>query len=552
MEELVEKHVLKNAYDYGAAKVDAVAKRVFSENPDLRSNAPDVIKLIERKIEEVNKLPPEEIRRRLELIAPELLVEVEREEVEKKLPDIPHDGPVVMRFAPNPNGAAHLGAARGIVVNAEYVRRYGGKFILRFDDTDPATKKPLPEAYDWYIEDCRWLGVEPDLVICASERIEKYYEYAEKLIMSGNAYVCTCTTEWFRNLRDAGQECRHRSQSPDENLKMWKNMLANVYGPGEAVLRIKTNMQHPDPAVRDWVAFRIIRASHPKVERKYVVWPTLDFESAIEDHLLGVTHIIRGKDLADCEKRQKYIYDYFGWKYPMTILWGKLKVHEFGKLSTSAIRSEIESGKYSGWDDPRIPTLRALRRRGIAPQAIWKLMISLGLGENDVAISMENLYAENRKIVDPIANRYFFVWDPVEIQIDGPEYVELPVHPDKDETRRVAAGSKVLICKCDVEGLKEGDRIRLKGLCNVEIVKKDPLQVRVCGTEMERELQIIQWVSSSQNVRTKVIAPHGEISGLAEVGVKKEVDRVIQFERFGFVRIDGVKDDEVIAYWTHD
>ena len=131
----------------------------------------------------------------------------------------------------------------------------------------------------------------------------------------------------------------------------------------------------------------------------------LDFESAIEDHELGVTHIIRGKDLRDSERRQEFLYNYMSWTYPFTLHWGRISIHEFGKFSTSKLRSEIDKGLYSGWDDPRLPTLRALRRRGFAPEAIRLFVLKLGINESDISVSLENLPCRERKLVDPVAHR---------------------------------------------------------------------------------------------------------------------------------------------------
>jgi glutamyl-tRNA synthetase len=543
----IEKYALQNAVRYGSADVEAVAKKIFAIFPGLKPK--EIIERIKRKIEEVNRLTPGEARKKLEEIAPELL-EREKKIPKKELPDLGADK-VVMRFAPNPNGASTLAAARGIILNAEYAKKYRSKFILRFDDTDPVTKKPLREAYEWWIEDCRWLGAPPDVVVYASERIDKYYRFAEELILKDAAYVCSCPKEWFKSYKDAGQPCKHRQFSPEENFRRWKDMLDGKYESGEVALRIKTDMKHPNPAIRDWVAFRIIKAAHPRVGNRYVVWPTLDFESCIEDRLLEVTHIIRGKDLADSEHRQRYIYDYFGWKYPKTLHWGKMKIHEFGKLSTSILRKEIDEGKYDGWDDPRLPTLKALRKRGILPEAIKEFLLSLGLDENDISLSMENLYAINRKMVDPIANRYFWVWDPVlmEVSGSGKRKVAVPLHPNKLECRTLEVNSELWVCRKDFEFLGEGDKVRLKNLYNVEVVEKEPLKVRFISEEVEKGIPIIHWVPP-QKIDVEVIKPDGRISGFGEEGIKNEDGKVVQFERFGFVRIDS-SGDRVIAYFAH-
>ena len=362
---LIEKYALQNAVKYGSTpKPDAVIKKLLGEHKDLRPMAKELMPLIKKELEKINEMGPKERQESLKIIAPELIEELaEKKEPERGLPDLEVTGKVVMRFSPNPNGPPTLGSVRGIIINSEYAKRYDGKFILRFDDTDPQTKKPMLEAYDWYLKDCEWLDAVPDKVIIASDRIDIYYEYAEKLIKLQKAYVCFCSAEEFKANKDSKKPCPHREQDLDKNLKLWKEMLDGVYGEKEAVLRVKTDISHPNPALRDWVAFRIVKATHPRTGDKYLVWPMLDFESGLEDHLLGVTHIIRGKDLRDSGGRQRFLYDHFDWVYPETIHWGRIKIHEFGKFSTSSLKREIESGKYSGWDDPRLPTLSALKKK---------------------------------------------------------------------------------------------------------------------------------------------------------------------------------------------
>lgn len=558
----IEKFALQNAVKYGKTpQLGAVMGRVMGSCPHLRPLAKDVGPMIQHILDEVSKESPEQWQSRLETIAPELIEELKtKKEPDKGLKplDVAEGETVVMRFAPNPNGPPTLGSTRGIVVNSEYVRKYGGKFIIRFDDTDPQTKRPMLEAYDWYIEDCTWLGAKPDKVVIASDQMEVYYDYARKLIEMGHAYVCFCDGGDFKKFKDAKEPCPHRGQSPEVNLEHWDKMLAGDYEEKAAVVRIKTDIKHKDPALRDYGAFRIVKTPHPRPEvgDKYVVWPLLDFEGAIEDHELGMTHIIRGKDLMDSEKRQGYIYNYLGWDYPKTTHWGRIKMHEFGKFSTSGLRQAIEDGEYSGWDDPRLPTLRALRRRGIKPEAIRKFMIDMGVGETDISISMDTLYAENRKIVDPIANRYFFVWDPVELEIEDVEacVVEPSLHPTEERGRRsINVGSKVLICNDDAASVKEGDLLRLKDLYNIEVTSVSPLRGRCIGNSMgdvkSKKMRIIHW-APEDNINIKVLAPHGEFTGVGEIQVVEELNNVVQFERFGFCRIDSV-DDAVVAYFTH-
>ncbi|MBM3308804.1 MAG: glutamate--tRNA ligase [Candidatus Altiarchaeales archaeon] len=488
---------------------------------------------------------------------------------------------VVMRFAPNPNGPPTLGHARGIVINSEFVKKYNGKLILRFDDTDPKTKKPMLEAYGWYVEDCKWLGFNPDKIVECSSRLPEYYKYAEELIKLGKAYICECSKERFKECRDSGLACMHRDKKLEENLAGWRKMLSGGIEEGQSVLRIKTDLNAVNPAERDWVAFRIVKEPHPKTGLKYCVWPMLDFAGAIEDHLLEVTHIIRGKDLSDSGKRQQYVYDYLGWKYPEVLHWGRIKVTEevgeeesegeeegekVTKLSTSKIAYAIKEGEYSGWDDPRLHTLMAFRRRGITPEAIRNLMLSLGLSESDINVSMENLYSENRKILDAKANRYFFVENPVEILLKNPplKTVRIALHPSFKE-RGVReqilelddnGNAKIFIAKKDSELLEKEGKAKLIGLPCVQktSLQKNTLEIE-CIEEKTQQAQKMHWVQDY--VKAEVLMndkpPEEAVKGYCEKAcLNLKEGEIIQFERFGFCRLDKKEKDKLIFCFGHN
>jgi glutamyl-tRNA synthetase len=556
--ELIERYALQNAVKYRAApNAGAVMGKLMGEHAELRPRAKEIAPLVGSVLAEIAGMSPEEWQTRLEALAPELLAELfVHKEPEKGLPPLEGaEGGVVMRFAPNPNGPPTLGSARGIIINSEYVKKYGGSFIIRFDDTDPVKKRPMLEAYDWYLEDSAWLGAVPDQVVIASERLPRYYEVAEELIRRGGAYVCQCDQEVFKEHKDIGIACPHRERPTEESMELWEGMLSGEVQEGEAVLRIKTEMSYKDPAIRDWAAFRIVTASHPLAGTKHRVWPLLDFESAVEDRLLGVTHILRGKDLMDSETRQKYLYRHMGWSYPKVIHWGRIKIHQFGSFSTSKLKRAIEAGEYTGWDDPRIPTVRAVRRRGIKAEALRKFMIDLGVGETDISISMDTIYAENRKMIDSEANRYFFVWDPVPLEILGgaPALAHPPLHPAIDRGfREISAGREVLICRSDLESLRQGSRLRLKDLCNVELLSLEPARARFLDADPEtarrEKLKIIHW-APRDGIPVRVLRPDGVDDGIGEAGIAGELDRIVQFERYGFVRIDSL--EPVVACYAH-
>ena len=565
IEALIRKFALQNAYKHGSVpQAGAVTGKLLGTHPELKPHAKELMPLVQKVLAEVGKMSPEEVKSQLGESAPELIEELHaRKEARRGLPPLDLAGlkpgqKVTLRIAPNPNGPPSLGNARGIIVNAEYAKTYDGVFIMRFDDTDPAIKKPMLEAYRWYVDQAQWLGCPPDKVVIASDNLPRYYEYAERLIELGKAYVCTCEAEAFHALKESGQACCHRDASPIENLKLWKQMLAGGFEEKGAVLRIKTDIKHVDPALRDWVAFRIVREPHPRTGAQYLVWPMLDFESAMEDHFLGVTHIIRGKDLMKTADKQRYVYRYLGWEYPKVYHWGRVRLLGFGKFSTSVMKKGIEAGEFTGWDDPRLPTVAALKRRGFEPEAIRNVMIAMGVTETDIEFSMDTLYAENRKIVDPKANRYFFVHDPVALRVDGaPATVaKAPLHP-QDPARGfreipVPASPEILLARSDAEAVKPEDVIRLKDLYNVRITCAEPLCGEYAGNDiavLKRGAKIVHW-APIDGVTTRVVGPEGEYHGVAEPGVRDELNNVVQFERFAFVRIDTI-DGVVLAYYTH-
>jgi len=226
--------------------------------------------------------------------------------------------------------------------------------------------------------------------------LEIYYKYAEEIIKKDKAYVCSCKPEVLRENRAKGKDCSCRKQSVEQNLKLWKEMFK--VKEGSMTLRIKTSMQDKDPAFRDRVIFRISEREHPRIKKKYRIWPLLDFSWAVDDYLLGMTHVLRGKDLMIETKMEEYIFDIFKWKKPEFIHTGLLQIEGI-KLSKSKGQKEIKEGKYSGWDDPRTWSLQSLERRGIQPEAIRKFIISQGLTKSETTIPIDILYSINKDLI---------------------------------------------------------------------------------------------------------------------------------------------------------
>ncbi|WP_136601818.1 glutamate--tRNA ligase [Salinigranum halophilum] len=568
VEQVAEAHALFNALKHdGDADVGAVMGPMMGENPDFRPHGDEIPGVVAGVVQQVNAMDTEEKRARLEELAPERVDELDADEEgdDHTLPDLPNADAyeqVRMRAAPNPNGPWHIGHARMPAVIGTYKERYDGEFVVRFDDTDPETKRPDLDAYGAILDDIDYLGFEPDEVVKASDRVETYYEYAHDLIDAGGAYTCSCPQAEFSDLKNAGEACPHRDKSTETTREEFDAMVNGEYASGEMVLRVRTDIEHKNPALRDWVGFRMIDTPHPREEAaEYRCWPMLDFQSGVDDHLLGITHIIRGIDLQDSAKRQQFVYDYFDWEYPEVIHWGHVNVDAYDvKLSTSTLKALIEAGDLDGWDDPRAPTLGSLRRRGIRGEAVVEAMIELGTSTSNVDLSMSSVYAKNRDLVDDASDRCFFVRDGVEkAVVAGPEAGEPPVHPDHEERgrRHIPVAGAVLVEPDDVPA--NGERVWLKGYGCVRHTR-DAFEFTGDDIDVVREgdVDVVHWVPADGSLPVRMRTMDGDVMGRTEPGfADRDVDDVVQFERIGFVRVDEVAEDgaqsgdESLVYFAH-
>ena len=371
------------------------------------------------------------------------------------------------------------------------------------------------------------------------------------MIRKSAGYVCECSAEEFRDLRVSKKACPHRGRSVEENIEAWGKMLDGRFSPGDAVVRVLTDMSLPNPALRDWPAWRIQHEAHPMVGNSYLAWPLLDFQSAIEDHEQGVTHIIRGKDLMDSTRKQKLLYDHLGWKYPETLYWGRVSIHGSGSFSTSEIRRGIESKMYSGWDDPRVPTLRSMRRKGFDPEALRSFWVDMGVTQKDVAVAMESIEASNAASIDSTSRRISLVSDPMSIAIQGelPREIVLPFHPDDEKagTREISLASRTAII--EKEDLKNS--FRLKGLTNVESVGGI---FKIGSVERDDDRPIIHWLSPDSSVTCELVMAIGDELNIMSCLVEDadlEIGEVVQLERKGFARVEEWSPNSRKLLWLH-
>ncbi|MDS0256766.1 glutamate--tRNA ligase [Thermoplasmatales archaeon AK] len=533
-----EKAALRNAFQHGGrADIGAVMGKLLGQFPELRRNVQELRDEVSRIVDRVNSLSPNELRNAVESLVPEVLVRTEKN-TQHRLPDLDKvNGPVVMRLAPSPSGPLHVGHSRMAILNDEYVKRYGGRLILRIEDTNPANIDPI--AYDQIPKDLEWLGVNVTEIVIQSDRFELYYEEARNLMKLGGMYACTCRQEVFKGYIAKGEACPHREMSPDENLDVFQGMLDGKYQPGKAVLVVKTDLSHPNPAIRDWIAFRISSARHPRLGNKYRVYPTMNWGVAIDDHHLGLTHVIRGKDHISNTEKQRYVFRYNGWKEPVYYHYGLVNFPNV-ILKTSIIKKGIASGTYSGWDDIRLGTILAMKKRGYSQDTFRRYWIESGLREINSEFSIEIFNSINKEIIDPATPRMFFVPDPVKVQIKGlPSVtVELQNHPSNKtlgkRTYSLPDNPEVHLSASDWKSIPDGSTFRLKELGNV-VRNGNHLSFKEKEL-VDRKVKIIQWCPP-ESMRFQVLKPDGTSdTGLIEDHARN-FHGVAQLERYAYVNI---------------
>jgi glutamyl-tRNA synthetase len=550
MKDRIRIFALQNALEHGGkASMGSVMGRAMSTFPELKADPRSTSALVKGIVDSVNSMGPADRSSELERLGgPEERTIRERN---TDLPELPGDTVtgVRMRFAPGPSGPLHLGHSRAAILNDEYVKRYGGVFILRFEDTNP--EKIELDAYRMIPEDLKWLGVTIHETYTQSDRFEIYYDISRRMLEAGVAYICTCDPDGWRENKARSIGCAHRNEAHEVQLERWDGMMDGTYGEEKASLVVKTDLNHPNPAVRDFVAMRIKDEPHPTKGSRYRVYPLYNFSVAIDDHLMGCTHVLRGKDHLNNTLRQEYVFKHMGWPLPYFHHYGLVSIPDTN-LKKSLIKEDLKAGRVRGWDDVRLGTLRAMEARGIDPAALRRYWLEVGIKPVDITFSWDNLASYNRPLIDPSSNRYFFVADPIEISIRTVGVLEgkAPLHPDHLERgyrvfrlAPVDGVVRVLLSKDDVDGLSPGDLLRLKDLCNVHVTSIDPLEGEYSGQNISDvrsgKGKIIQWVPG-EGIPCVLRYPDAhDRSGVAEpaVGQIAPERRLVQFERIGFFKL---------------
>lgn len=388
------------------------------------------------------------------------------------------------RFPPEPNGYLHIGSAKAIFINYTIAKHYGGLFNLRFDDTNPAREDD--EYVQSILQDLHWLGADPNGgIFYGSDYFEKCYEYAEQLIRDGKAYVDDLTREEMQEYRgsDAGKPSRpspYRDRTPEENLDLFRRMRAGEFADGEKTLRAKIDLASPNMNLRDPAIYRIKHVSHHRQGDKWCIYPLYDFAHPIQDAIEGITFSLCSLEF----ENHRPLYDWvvrnlFGGEFPKQREFARLNVTNT-VMSKRYLRELVEKQIVDGWDDPRMPTLSGLRRRGYTPTSIFTFVKEAGIAKADSLVDMRQLEAVLRAELELSAPRRVAVLDPVKLIIDNYpadrcETFELPNNPNREagdtSTRPVAFTREVWIDRSDFfevpppkfKRLTPGSEVRLMG-----------------------------------------------------------------------------------------
>mgnify|MGYP006415567545 CR=1 FL=1 len=501
------------------------------------------------------------------------------------------------RFPPEPNGYLHIGHAKSICLNFGLAHQYNGLCNLRFDDTNPI--KEEDEYVKAIIEDVSWLGFDwGDRLFYASDYFDQMYEFAVFLIQSKKAYVCDLSADEVRatrgNLKEAGTDSPFRERTVDESLLLFTQMKNGDFEDGSRTLRAKIDMSHPNLNMRDPVMYRILKANHHRTGDKWCIYPMYDWAHGLEDSLEGITHSICTLEFED----HRLLYDWYlnqlDTYHPQQIEFARLNLN-FTIMSKRWLKKLVDDGYVSGWDDPRMPTISGLRRRGYTPEYIRNFAEKVGVAKRDNVVEMNLLEHSLREDLNKKANRVMGVIEPLKIVITNfPEneidYLEAINNPEDESAgkRRIAFTKEIYIERSDFMEepfrkyfrLAPGREVRLRYafyITCVDVIKNSKGQIIELHCTYDPETRggsspdgrkvkgTIHWVSSTENIEAEVrlydrlfLEPNPSKSDnindtlnidslvlkktcFIETEMKKaSVGEFYQFERLGYFSLDNI------------
>ncbi|MFP4403716.1 MAG: glutamate--tRNA ligase [Nanoarchaeota archaeon] len=549
---------LENAIKFnGKANPNALIGKIISQNPKIKKDMALVKKEINEIITKINSKSLDEQKKEFENLDTKIINDKKNDKDRDIFAflNLDNEKEVITAFPPGPEKYPHIGHAKALLLNYLLAKKYNGKFILRFEDTNP--NLVLEKFYDIMIENFKWLDVNFDELLYASDYMDKFYEYAINLIKSNNAYMCNCNLETIRNNRMSGISCKCRTNDFNTNLNLWNkfhSMPENEY-----VLRLKIDLLHKNSTMRDPTIFRVIDKKHPRIDKKYRVWPNYDFQNAIMDSISNVTIRLRSKEFEMRGELQNYIQKILGLKITKTYEFARFNMK--GVLSSGRIiREKVLKKELIGWDDPSLTTIVALRRRGFTKDAIKNFVISTGITKSESTLTWDDLIMHNKRILDKSAKRYFFIEDYIKIEIINTKSkeVKLKTHPELEVHDRIFnIDSNFYVSKKDIAKMDENSIYRLMDCIN--FVKKNG-KYYFHSDDFESfknsnlNKKIIHWLSFNDKViECEILMPDKrKVIGICENNlIDLPKDSIIQFERFGFCRLDEIENNKRFFWFTH-
>ncbi|MHA1222133.1 MAG: glutamate--tRNA ligase [Candidatus Heimdallarchaeaceae archaeon] len=565
-DKIIYKEVLINAYKYGSAESKIVLQKIIANHPELRTFAKELFPKVKEVVQQINSYPKEKIEELAERDFPEDIIFEKKER--DYLPELKDatKGKVKVRYPPEPSKHPHIGQMLSFCINHLIAQRFEGKTVLRFDDTNP--EKVKLEFYDSFREAIKWMNLQLDEEVKASDFIHIYYQKAEELLQNNDAYVCLCTREQIAKLREQKKACKcNLNHSIEENMDLFSKMREGEFAPGEAIVRFRGDMQSLNSALRDPIILRISNHPHPIQGDKYRVWPMYDFESPIMEDITKVTHVLRSIEFGKMrEELQSTIAKKLGLNVPHFFEYRRFNIIG-APTQGRIIRELVENKIVTGWDDYRLVTYQAMRRRGIQPEVFPELIKRVGATKSSTKIDWSLISSINRKIIEPKAKHFFFVPNPIKITIKNPieQTIHIPLLPEQREVgeRTILVYDTLYISDYDEVFLQPENKIRMKDLYNVKILRKveeKNYEAEIIGKDLLPKVPRIQWVS--EPIKVEIIKPEmlylnnrinkdslKLIQGFGEKDLKKlKSGDIIQLERFGFAKVNKITEKIKMNY----
>ncbi len=559
-EDLVFKHSLFNASQHGGkANLGSIINKIIAEKPELKSDIKNLMNEIKPIVEKINSMSPEKQIELLQKDFPNMKSKTKHDE-KFPLPSLPNFNSyekIITRFSPNPNGHLHIGHVKAFRLDLRYAQKHSGKLFLRFDDTNPVAIKT--EFYNEILENLDWMGIIPDQITYTSDYLDEIYKIATQMFYDNYLYICECESDLIKKNRLKKQTCEH-SLSDNSDKQISDFLSSRING----VVRFKGNMKSDNTAMRDPIMLRLVVGEHPRTGKKYNIWPTYDLAAPITDCLEKVSHALRSKEFELRDELYNEITQILSNQgkvksRPSLVSFSRLSM-KGSPTSKSNIKSLLDKGQIDNWHDIRLVTLSALHKRGFIPEGISNFVDSLGLSKSESSPDFELLASFNRKARDKSDKRYFFVPNPVKLQINNvpTKSITLNHHPTENlGNRTIELSDEFYVSHDDVNLLNAGDEIRLMDLFNIKILEKaNTITADYTSTKPLSNLKKIQWVSHD-GIDFNLLIPDNEkytiasdgsfeflpdslttCNGLAESHCKNLTEGdMLQFNRIGFCRV---------------